>query len=449
MAVKYVKEFSFPSEYGFHKPSSQAAVKGVAKGMGSFHKSKAGPSVVTGSSAGKGGGKLQTGSVPKFARGGSTTPYCYAKGGSADIKSGVGKGGDVRNKGAGTGYSGEHIKMMSDLQRERGSRTEKSSGVQKPAFAKGGHWIKGAIKHPGALHKEMGVPAGKKIPAKALAKAATKGGKLGQRARLAETLKGMHKSEGGTAKCYAKGGRVADAPVPMGEKKSWNKDDAVSPGSPKRTPVKQSEKNKPAASSKFAAEGRGTEPATKQSGDVERMSGFSDFKKGGSAHPLKNLGHYAHGGKVKATRSEVSSGKADDGVVNRSPPESAGEYESEAGTSKKDPGDYYETASGTASMAMGGLSRGTSRRKNAAIHAKAHKGGTKGAGIGALAQALSGAGAPQQGIGAPPGMNPGMGAPPGGPMGGMAPQAPVMGGGPPAMADGGVLHVVHHHVNHQ
>jgi hypothetical protein len=55
------------------------------------------------------------------------------------------------------------------------------------------HWIKSAIKHPGALHKELGVPKGDKIPAKKLAAAAKKGGKEGQRARLAETLKGMKK----------------------------------------------------------------------------------------------------------------------------------------------------------------------------------------------------------------------------------------------------------------
>ena len=51
------------------------------------------------------------------------------------------------------------------------------------------NWIKGAIKHPGALHTELGVKKGNKIPAKKLASAAKKGGKLGQRARLAETLK--------------------------------------------------------------------------------------------------------------------------------------------------------------------------------------------------------------------------------------------------------------------
>jgi len=51
------------------------------------------------------------------------------------------------------------------------------------------HWISGAIRHPGALHKELGVPAGQKIPAKKLAAAAKKGGKEGQRARLAEELR--------------------------------------------------------------------------------------------------------------------------------------------------------------------------------------------------------------------------------------------------------------------
>jgi hypothetical protein len=54
-------------------------------------------------------------------------------------------------------------------------------------------WIQKAIKKPGALHKELGVPEGKKIPAKKLAKAAKAPGKEGQRARLAETLKGMRK----------------------------------------------------------------------------------------------------------------------------------------------------------------------------------------------------------------------------------------------------------------
>ena len=56
-----------------------------------------------------------------------------------------------------------------------------------------GNWIKGAIKHPGALHKELGVPKGKKIPAGKLAKAAKAGGVEGKRARLAITLRGFNK----------------------------------------------------------------------------------------------------------------------------------------------------------------------------------------------------------------------------------------------------------------
>lgn len=51
------------------------------------------------------------------------------------------------------------------------------------------HWIQNAIKKPGALHKELDVPQGQKIPVKKIASAAKKGGKLGQRARFAQTLK--------------------------------------------------------------------------------------------------------------------------------------------------------------------------------------------------------------------------------------------------------------------
>ena len=56
--------------------------------------------------------------------------------------------------------------------------------------AKGG-FIKEAIKKPGALRKSLGVKKGEKIPAKKLAAAAKAPGKMGQRARLAQTLKKM------------------------------------------------------------------------------------------------------------------------------------------------------------------------------------------------------------------------------------------------------------------
>ena len=53
------------------------------------------------------------------------------------------------------------------------------------------NWIAGATKNKGALHRALGVPEGKKIPSGKLASAAKAPGKLGQRARLAQTLKKM------------------------------------------------------------------------------------------------------------------------------------------------------------------------------------------------------------------------------------------------------------------
>ena len=54
-------------------------------------------------------------------------------------------------------------------------------------------WIQKAVKKPGALRKSLGVKEGQKIPASKLNAAAKKGGKLGQRARLAKTFKGFKK----------------------------------------------------------------------------------------------------------------------------------------------------------------------------------------------------------------------------------------------------------------
>jgi hypothetical protein len=78
-----------------------------------------------------------------------------------------------------------------------------------PGMAKGGKWIQKSIKHPGALHKQLGVPQGKKIPEGKLEKAAKAPGKLGKRARLAETLKGMNKAKGGECKDKMAAGGVA------------------------------------------------------------------------------------------------------------------------------------------------------------------------------------------------------------------------------------------------
>lgn len=55
------------------------------------------------------------------------------------------------------------------------------------------NWIAGAIKNPGALRESLGVKKGETIPAAKLEAAAKKPGKMGQRARLAQTLKKMKK----------------------------------------------------------------------------------------------------------------------------------------------------------------------------------------------------------------------------------------------------------------
>lgn len=56
-------------------------------------------------------------------------------------------------------------------------------------------WIGKAIKHPGALHRDLGVEMGKAIPPKKMAEAAD--GKFGKktaaRARFAKELAGFHK----------------------------------------------------------------------------------------------------------------------------------------------------------------------------------------------------------------------------------------------------------------
>lgn len=55
-------------------------------------------------------------------------------------------------------------------------------------------WIQKAIKHPGSLRKTLHVKEGEKIPEKKLKQAVhSKNPKTARRARLAETLKKLHK----------------------------------------------------------------------------------------------------------------------------------------------------------------------------------------------------------------------------------------------------------------
>ncbi len=55
------------------------------------------------------------------------------------------------------------------------------------------NWITGAIKNPGGLHKALGVPMGKKIPAKKMGNALkSKSPSIRRMAQLAKTLKSFH-----------------------------------------------------------------------------------------------------------------------------------------------------------------------------------------------------------------------------------------------------------------
>jgi hypothetical protein len=56
-----------------------------------------------------------------------------------------------------------------------------------------GNWIAGAVGKPGSLHKALGVKEGSKIPAKAIAKAASsRNTNLARKANLAKELKSFN-----------------------------------------------------------------------------------------------------------------------------------------------------------------------------------------------------------------------------------------------------------------
>lgn len=60
-------------------------------------------------------------------------------------------------------------------------------------MTEGKKWFQNAISHPGALHKTLGVPEGKKIPEKKLDKALhSKNSLTRKRAVLAETAKNFN-----------------------------------------------------------------------------------------------------------------------------------------------------------------------------------------------------------------------------------------------------------------
>lgn len=64
-------------------------------------------------------------------------------------------------------------------------------------MAKSKKWVAGATKNKGALHRNLGVPAGEKIPEKKLAAAEhSKNPTIRKEAALAQTLKGFKRHYG-------------------------------------------------------------------------------------------------------------------------------------------------------------------------------------------------------------------------------------------------------------
>ena len=102
----------------------------------------------------------------------------------------------------------------------------------------GGNWIKGAIKHPGRLHKITHTPEGEKIPEKKIAKAEhSKNSSVAAAARLGERLKGMHKKSGGSLDGAAQGMRPAGGRLARKgggrAKKGMNVNIIIAPSQPK------------------------------------------------------------------------------------------------------------------------------------------------------------------------------------------------------------------------
>ena len=125
---------------------------------------------------------IKTGGRAKHARGG------HVEGHPEGCRCGKCSGGAAYAKGGAT-LSDE------DGTRPMGGREARKEG--------GGNWIAKATENKGALHRELHVPEGKKIPAKKLEKAEhSKNPTERKRADLAETLKGMNREH------HAKGGKA-------------------------------------------------------------------------------------------------------------------------------------------------------------------------------------------------------------------------------------------------
>ena len=109
----------------------------------------------------------------------------------------------IRNEAREEGESYEHERREYERGEEARKRKKRVVGegekgarrLDRAGRKSGGrNWISGAIHHPGALRRQLGVPEGEKIPAAKLEKAAhSDNPTLRRRANLAKTLSGLRK----------------------------------------------------------------------------------------------------------------------------------------------------------------------------------------------------------------------------------------------------------------
>lgn len=106
-------------------------------------------------------------------------------------------GGDVKGKRA-SDEEADLARRIAEREAEakkQAAAAAKNAPIRGQGYKKGGNFIKDAIKKPGALRASLGAKPGKPIPAGKLDKATKAPGKLGQRARFAEMLKGFKKNK--------------------------------------------------------------------------------------------------------------------------------------------------------------------------------------------------------------------------------------------------------------
>lgn len=149
--------------------------------------------------------------TPGFKRGGSPKHF--------HVHKHYHTGGKTRTVSHSYGMAEKHAETFAEGGHVHDETSPPADGpdYKRGGRAKGGKWIQGAVKHPGALHKALHVPQGQKIPAKKLAQAAhSQNPTMRKRANLAKTLGKVRKNAGGAL--YATGGtinKLAMGGIPM------------------------------------------------------------------------------------------------------------------------------------------------------------------------------------------------------------------------------------------